>query len=124
MKKLQRFRKRAYKRQGRRCFYCTCEMWVAESIPFQRRYGGTAGQAKAFRCTAEHVIAKSEGGKCSARNIVAACLRCNSGRHARKHPKSAAEFAAFVRARLLVVRWHCFDVRSHGLAALAASLAS
>lgn len=70
------------------------------------RYGLSAGLAKAFQCTAEHVEARKDGGKDVAANIVAACLFCNKTRHKAKHPVDAAKHASVVRSRLEKGKWH------------------
>lgn len=114
--KVVQYREQAFVRQSGRCFYCRCEMWRGDgSASFRERYSLTSGQARALRCTAEHIVAKCDGGKDNAENIAAACERCNFGRHARKKPKTPAEFAAHVGRRIRALRWHNFDVRSRGL---------
>ena len=116
MSQLIRNRERAFKVQGGRCYYCHCPMWIGkDDKSFRERYSLTSGQARALRCTAEHVIARCDGGKDNAENIVAACERCNFGRHARKKPKTPTEFAAHVGRRIRALRWHDFDVQSRGL---------
>jgi len=51
-----------------------------------RSYRLTLRQAKSFRCTAEHLMAKRDGGSDDQENIVAACWVCNHTRHRRKRP--------------------------------------
>lgn len=68
---LQRSRRSAFHRQQGRCYYCGLRMWLA----------GPPGP-ELLRCTAEHLLARSEGGGNDRRNIVAACWRCNHARHA------------------------------------------
>lgn len=115
-KQLIRHREHAFQRQSGQCFYCRCQMWNGkDSKGFCERYSLTPGQARALRCTAEHIVAKCDGGKDNAENIAAACERCNYGRHARKKPKTPSEFAAHVGRRIRALRWHSFDVRSRGL---------
>jgi hypothetical protein len=103
---LKNLRKQAAEQQGWRCFYCRLPMWETHSQGFIVHYGLSAGLAKRFRCTAEHVDARSDGGKDVASNIVAACLFCNTTRHKAKHPVDAAKHAAIVRSRLEKGRWH------------------
>lgn len=83
---LKNLRKQAAERQGWRCFYCRLPMWEANLQEFIVHYGLSPGLAKRFRCTAEHVEAKTDGGKDVASNIVAASLFCNSTRHKAKRP--------------------------------------
>jgi len=59
---LQSLRRRACREQGGRCFYCLRPM--------------------GRNVTAEHLVARMDGGKDTASNIVAACRRCNEARHA------------------------------------------
>lgn len=104
--KLKKLRRRAARKQGGRCFYCQQPMWDANPQEFIVHYGLSAGLAKRFQCTAEHVEARRDGGKDMAANIVAACLFCNTTRHKAKHPADAATHVAFVRSRLAKGRWH------------------
>ncbi|WP_207917205.1 HNH endonuclease [Rhizobium sullae] len=76
------------------------------------RYGISAGLAKRFQCTAEHVEARRDGGTDVAPNIVAACLFCNTTRHKAKHPVDAAKHASVVRSRLAKGRWRPPQVKA------------
>jgi 5-methylcytosine-specific restriction endonuclease McrA len=58
--------------QNGRCFYCTGDMTYA-SPPARRRAPNTMA-------TLEHLIPRSEGGRSSFPNVVAACARCNNRR--------------------------------------------
>lgn len=60
--KIQFLRRRASAAQGGLCYYC------------QRSMGRDV--------TAEHLVARADGGKDTRGNIVAACRRCNATRHA------------------------------------------
>ena len=55
-------RARAFDRQGGLCFYCNHPMWLSEPEVFARRYALSLSQARHFRCTAEHLVAKQDGG--------------------------------------------------------------
>lgn len=103
---LKNLRKQAAEQQGWRCFYCRLPMWETHPQGFIVHYGLSTGLAKRFRCTAEHVEARSDGGKDVAANIVAACLFCNTTRHKAKHPVDAAKHASIVRSRLAKGKWH------------------
>jgi 5-methylcytosine-specific restriction endonuclease McrA len=59
---LQSLRRRASREQGGQCFYCL--------------------QPMGRDVTAEHLVARMDGGKDSRANVVAACRRCNAARHA------------------------------------------
>ncbi|MGT2505599.1 HNH endonuclease [Cupriavidus basilensis] len=50
-----------------------------------------------FKCTAEHLKARSDGGANSRCNIVAACETCNRRRHQRKAARSPAEHLGHVQ---------------------------
>ncbi|WP_431312814.1 HNH endonuclease [Roseateles agri] len=64
-------------------------------------------RAAAFlQCTAEHLIARCDGGTDVASNVVAACWRCNRTRHARRWPPSADTYRAEVRRRVARGGWH------------------
>jgi hypothetical protein len=58
-------------RQGWLCYWCRLPMLPADH-PDSR-----------LRCTADHVQPRSEGGRTTAANVVAAHRLCNAGRH---HP--------------------------------------
>jgi len=80
------FRARAFEEQQGRCFYCGFSIWNEDAESF-------ASSATQFRCTAEHLIARKDGGKNTRANIVAACHLCNKRRHAskRQHTWSASK---------------------------------
>ncbi|WP_353621693.1 HNH endonuclease [Sphaerotilus uruguayifluvii] len=68
-----------------------------------------------LRCTAEHLIARCDGGRDEATNIVAACERCNHTRHQRKHPPVPEVYRADVRKRIARGGWHHRWVHDLGL---------
>jgi 5-methylcytosine-specific restriction endonuclease McrA len=105
-KKLQQYRNEAYQRQHGRCVYCAAPMWERDPTAFTIRYCLTNEQALRFRCTAEHLVARSDGGSDRSDNIAAACWSCNSGRHKRKCPPDPEAFRNFVRERIVRRRWH------------------
>jgi hypothetical protein len=65
-----------------------------------------AGAKRFLLCTAEHLIAKSEGGTDTASNIAAACMFCNQARHKAKHPLSPEDYRNHVQRRIRRGRWH------------------
>ena len=71
----------AFNRQGERCYYCDGPMWLDDKEAFAARFSLSPAEASAFRCTAEHIKPKSEGGTNERANIVAACEFCNLIRH-------------------------------------------
>jgi len=78
---LQILRAQACKQQGGRCFYCGRPMWTNDARVFAKQLGISRKQALPLRCTAEHLIARQDGGKDASENIVAACYACNHERH-------------------------------------------
>ncbi|MCO7473024.1 HNH endonuclease [Stenotrophomonas maltophilia] len=62
--------------------------------------------AAPFRCTAEHLVAKQDGGKAVPENIVAACHLCNLRRHQRPASAPSPEvYRAHVRRRVALGKW-------------------
>jgi 5-methylcytosine-specific restriction endonuclease McrA len=105
-KPLARLRKQAFIKQNGACFYCNQPMWLVDPCELTSRYKITPARASKLRCTGEHLVAHSDGGRADARNIVAACQFCNRQRHLSKEPKSPAEYRKYVRRRLDESRWH------------------
>ncbi|PKO70211.1 MAG: restriction endonuclease [Betaproteobacteria bacterium HGW-Betaproteobacteria-16] len=87
-------RQLAFDRQGGKCYYCGLRMWR----------NGPKGPSH-LRCTAEHLIARSEGGGNGQSNIVAACWHCNSTRHKRKRPPEPQRYRDEVRRRVNRGAW-------------------
>lgn len=104
-KAISRLRSLAFQKQVGRCYYCKLPMFEGESAEFCRRWKLTTRQAKSFLCTAEHLVPRSEGGKNSQANIVAACRQCNQTRH-RRHKPPAPE-----RWKKIRERWRPFQLR-------------
>lgn len=98
---ISKYRKSAFLRQNGCCYYCKMQMWEHNHQGFARRHKLTLIEVAALRCTAEHLIPKSEGGKGTKKNIVAACLDCNNDRH-RCHPlvPTAKDYLDFTRERM------------------------
>lgn len=101
MPKLQQLRTRAFHAQHGRCHYCGISMWLdsPDELPPPRK------SVRARQCTAEHLVARQDGGRDTAENIVAACLQCNLRRHRRKVPLPAAEYLSLVHRRLGRGKW-------------------
>lgn len=100
MAKLTAIRRRKMKAQGYRCFYCTAPMWSGRPDKFCRRYGVTKRSAHHFRCTAEHLLARCDGGADTDCNIVAACSYCNQMRHQLKRPPDPETYRERVLRRV------------------------
>lgn len=105
-KSLARPRSIAYSRQAGCCFYCGLPMWQTSPDEFAMRHGITLGQAKALRCTGEHLEPHAEGGSSSQANIVAACWWCNSIRHRSQRVLAPDLYKKRVRRRVAAGRWH------------------
>lgn len=104
MPKLQRLRTQAFISQHGRCTYCSLVMWL-ESPDELKPLGLRPKTAAPLRCTAEHLMAKQDGGKDVEGNIAAACWRCNVRRHNRKTPPTPEAYRAFVQGRLAKGKW-------------------
>lgn len=105
-KSLKPYRIKAYHSQQGLCFYCHQPMWLSDPKAYADQFGLRLSQAHLMRCTGEHLIAHSEGGPASGRNIVAACWFCNSHRHRRKSPLPTSRYKEFVSRRLGKGGWH------------------
>lgn len=103
--RLETSRRAAFRRQGGLCFYCCLPVWLEDPEAFRTRYPLSAKQVASRRCTAEHLLAKEEGGKDGAANIAAACALCNSRRHKREHARSPEEHRRHVLSRVRRGKW-------------------
>jgi 5-methylcytosine-specific restriction endonuclease McrA len=105
--RIQTLRNHAFHTQHGRCFYCEVAMWLAShdellGEPCRRSAAATAR----LKCTAEHLLPRSESGRDSAANVVAACAHCNGTRHKRKRPPAPDAYRAEVRRRVKQGAWH------------------
>lgn len=105
MPKLQRLRTNAFHAQRGRCCYCGLQMWNS-SLEELTAFGLRRRTAAPMRCTAEHLVAKQDGGEDVEGNIAAACWLCNTRRHKRKTPPAPDVYRAFVQKRLAKGKWH------------------
>ena len=109
MTRLAKLRTRAFFTQQCRCIYCSLPIWEP---PYRERF------ARAFslpdsvmehlRCTAEHLVAKQDGGCDSPMNIAAACEWCKKKRHLHR-PHDAPDPVIYqqeVINAMLAKRWH------------------
>ncbi|MBY0343267.1 MAG: HNH endonuclease [Sphingomonadales bacterium] len=106
MKKLSKIRALKYAAQGGRCFYCRQPMWHGNQAGFVEKFGLPCHKAHYLKVTAEHLLARCEGGGDTPENIVAACWFCNTHRHHSKRPLAPDDYARKVRSRLSRGRWH------------------
>lgn len=96
----------AFNDQSRCCYYCGAKMWLSKPEEFANACGISSKAAERFRCTAEHLTPREEGGKDTAENIVAACRYCNSARHRTRQTRTPREHKDHVLRRLKKNRWH------------------
>ena len=111
MTKLQKIRQVQTKAQADCCYYCEQPMWGHNITKFASKHRISTKQAAFLRATAEHLTARSEGGKDSKTNIVAACHYCNGRRHRAQKPLEPAEFMKRVQIRLAHGKWHGLRLR-------------
>jgi hypothetical protein len=93
------------KAQGGLCYYCNRPMWVAEPDAVCRAFNVSIGGARFLRCTAEHLMPRSEGGQDASDNIVAACRFRNQTRHRARRPRAPEAYRSLVRRRIDAGRW-------------------
>lgn len=105
MSPLQKTRKLKMIEQKGRCYYCDLPMWDNSSHLSAGGKKRTASLKPALRCTAEHLLARCDGGKDAAANIVAACMFCNTRRHMRKQPLSPEKYRRHVQKRMSAGSW-------------------
>jgi hypothetical protein len=104
--RLRKNRLLAFKKQKGRCYYCGVPMWLGNSEEFTGNYGIRESQAKRFQCTAEHLLARQDGGTDDRENIVAACLYCNSTRHYASEALPHNEYREHVASLVQSQKWH------------------
>lgn len=103
-------RNAAFEAQGGRCCYCNLPMW--RSTPQELAPLGLRPKtATPLRCTAEHLVAKRDGGNNGTGNISAACWLCNVRRHRRKNPPDPSTYKAFVQRKMAKGTWHCLGIK-------------
>ena len=101
MPTLKKLRLIAFQNQHGRCCYCNMPMWVISpaELPLRPRL------AALFRCTAEHLVARQDGGRDEPNNIAAACWLCNQRRHRRKRAPPPDAYRALVSRRMAQGLW-------------------
>jgi 5-methylcytosine-specific restriction endonuclease McrA len=107
---LTKSRLKAFNHQRGLCIYCELPMWLTSPIAFADKYYISIKSAALFKCTAEHLLAKQDGGKDDLSNIVAACHYCNQKRHKRKTPKDPLTYKEFVTLRVSRGKWHAMFI--------------
>lgn len=107
-KRRRKLRQQAYKKQDGRCCYCEYPMWHTDHENFSRLHGLQPNLAKYLKCTAEHKVARQDGGRDSQDNVFAACSWCNRKRH-HGRPHNAPDYESYketVLRRVSMGRWH------------------
>jgi len=104
--KLAKRRHQAFLTQDKRCYYCGFLMWETDPAQFAKNHGLTLAQVQRFKCTAEHLEARQDGGNDLPSNIVAACIHCNQSRHRMKPALSAEMYCRVISKQLLNGSWH------------------
>ena len=112
LNKLAKIRSVRVQQQNGVCYYCRQPMCSGELSEYASRYGMTLRAAARLQATAEHLVARCEGGSDTLENIVAACRFCNSIRHFAKHPLPPEAYGEKARKRLSRGKWHGFIARS------------
>ena len=113
---VSRLRFKAFHRQAGRCYYCGVQMWLGDVADFAVRHRLSRGVARWLQCTAEHLKPRSDGGRDSAQNIVAACSYCNLRRHkGRADAPTPDAYRHLIQLRLSRRRWHAPPVFDRGL---------
>jgi hypothetical protein len=103
--KIQKIRYKKWLSQNGRCYYCQQETWIANPEDFCQKFNVSRKKALQFECTAEHLLAKSEGGDNCESNIVAACKFCNKARHLYKRVPEPSKYKELVLKRIKCGRW-------------------
>lgn len=109
--KLRKVRNNAFLHQSGRCYYCELPMWIDDKEGFATKHSIPASMAEKLKCTAEHLVARCEGGGNNKSNIVAACFVCNNRRHRFKHPLSPPQYKEHVQKLLNNGNWHKKSLR-------------
>ena len=100
-----RLRLRAFLLQHGLCWYCGAPMWLTSSLELDAELPSSAAASR-LRCTAEHLVARTDGGRDTPSNVVAACFHCNHTRHVRKHPPTPEVYRLEVGRRMARHGWH------------------
>jgi 5-methylcytosine-specific restriction endonuclease McrA len=103
---IKSLRIQAFRLQSGRCYYCRARMWQDHPEEIAVPFGLTETEARPFKCAAEHLLARCDGGKNRRTNIVAACRVCNSRRHRRRRPASPSQYRSLVHRRIAKGKWH------------------
>ena len=105
--RVRTYRERQAAAQHQQCFYCGFPMWSKHASEFAEYFGITRKEANRFHCTAEHLVARRDGGTSELGNIVAACWFCNINRHRRRlQGPDPDRYKQLVQKRVKGQAWH------------------
>jgi len=107
-----KLRFKAFQNQAGHCYYCGSPMWLKDKEGFAIQHAISLPMAAEFKCTAEHLQARCDGGNNSKSNIVAACIFCNTKRHHRKNALAPIGYRKHVQKRLDKGKWHSIVAQS------------
>ena len=103
---IAKLRLKAFQKQSGLCYYCESRMWLKNLERFANQHAISKSAAARFQCTAEHLVARCDGGSNKNDNIVAACIFCNQTRHKRRKPLVPVKHRAHIKRRLKQGKWH------------------
>lgn len=106
--KLRKIRLRAVESQQSLFFYCNLPMAAsaAELQSFARKHRLREREALHLLATAEHLLARCDGGGDTPSNIVSAHLICNMRRHRTPTPMPPDAYRSHVQIRCTQGKWH------------------
>ncbi|MEZ5586276.1 MAG: HNH endonuclease [Sedimenticolaceae bacterium] len=107
-------RQNAFNRQQGRCYYCGMPMWQRHPEEVAPLLGVKPRTVSGLQCTAEHLVARQDGGTNTKKNIAAACRTCNGRRHKATRPLSPPEYRQKVQGRVKAGKWHPAPIRRLG----------
>jgi hypothetical protein len=107
-KPLKSLAAKAFNEQSGCCIYCDKPMWLIDPDSFRQRYHVNPAYLELYRCTGEHLIPHSSGGKANRRNIAAAHWYCNCQRHAHGRNPGPLEYRETVQQRVKSGTWLSF----------------
>lgn len=103
---LKTMRLKAFRNQFGRCYYCERPIWINGKEGFAIKYSIPLSMVEKYKCTAEHLVARCDGGGDNQSNIVAACFFCNNSRHHGKCAPSPSKYKELVQRWLNEGKWH------------------
>ena len=106
MCKLRKIRKIRFEQQGGRCHYCGLPMWQDDAAFFAQVHGLSRKRARWLQASAEHLVARCDGGPDKLENIAAACIWCNKRRHSVKKVKAPEAYQKWVQRLMAQGKWH------------------